>query len=185
MRKGLASARRILAKAAELFDRSGGTARPTSTLAAFLQQEWDSRMDSAAEAISQGDIDEVLDQGVQALIAAVARGKWKARSSAGDIDFRLESPTGQIDVSLCNQRNMNSLAARLRRLGRARPEWTHRQAGVAARSAPRDRQDCTRHAGLPRRLVARRARASCTHPSRRCRRSKPFARCSPTPVRAI
>jgi len=113
---GLASARKVLAKAAELFD-GGRPPGPPASIAAFLQQEWDSRVEGAVEAISQGDIDEVLDQGVQALIAAVARGKWKAKSSAGDIDFRLESPTAQIDVSLCNQRNMNSLAARLRRLG--------------------------------------------------------------------
>jgi len=116
--QGLASARKVLAKAAELFDRARSpVAEPPVPLAAFLQQEWDSRVEGAVEAISQGDIDEMLDQGVQALIAAAGRGKWKAKSSAGDIDLRLESATAQIDVSLCNQRNMNSLAARLRRLG--------------------------------------------------------------------
>jgi len=116
--EGQASARKILAKAAELFDRarSPAAARPLPP-ASFLQQEWDSRIGGAAESISQGDIDEVLNQGIQALIAAAARGKWKAASGAGDIDFRLESPTERIDVSLCNQRNMSSLAARLRRLG--------------------------------------------------------------------
>jgi hypothetical protein len=119
--QGEASARQVLAKAAELFDRGGkketGTPLP---LAAFLQQEWDRRMESAAEAISQGGVDEVLDQGIQALVGAVARGQWRAAGSGGDIDFRLESQGSQIDVSLCNQRNMNSLAARLRRLGGAR-----------------------------------------------------------------
>ncbi len=118
--EGLASARRILAKAAELFDRTRSPlAEGPVPLASFLRQEWDSRVDAAGESISRGDIDEVLDQGIQALIAAAAGGKWKAGTGAGDIDFRLESPAGQIDVSLCNQRNMNSLAARLRRLGRS------------------------------------------------------------------
>jgi len=117
--EGLASARSILAKAAELFDRtrSPGAEQPRP-LASFLQQEWDSRVDAAAESISQGDVDEALTQGIQELIAASARGKWKAGSGSRDIDFRFESPTGRIDVSLCNQKNMNSLAARLRRLGR-------------------------------------------------------------------
>ncbi|MGA2147801.1 MAG: AAA family ATPase [Bryobacteraceae bacterium] len=117
---GLASARSILAKAAELFDGARSpAAEPALPLAAFLQREWDSRVDAAAEAISQGDIDEVLDQGIPALLTAVGRGNWKAGTGAGDVDFRLESATAQIDVSLCNQRNMNSLAARLRRLARA------------------------------------------------------------------
>jgi hypothetical protein len=114
----LASARQILAKAAELFDRGfSAPAGPPLSLNAFLQQEWDRRVDGAVEAISQGDIDEVLDQGIQALIGATAPGQWKAARGAGDTDFRLESSTARIDVSLCNQRNMNSLAARLRRLG--------------------------------------------------------------------
>jgi len=117
--EGLASARNILAKAAELFDRAHTpVAGPPISLADFLQQEWDRRVDAAVEAISQGDIDEVLDQGIQALMAAATRGNWKAGGGARDIDFGLASPTAQIDVSLCNQRNMNSLAARLRRLGR-------------------------------------------------------------------
>ncbi|MGA2114761.1 MAG: ATP-binding protein [Bryobacteraceae bacterium] len=117
--EGQASARKILAKAAELFDRAHAPAsagRPLPS-GSFLQQEWDSRIAAAGESISQGDIDEVLDQGIRALLTAAAGGKWKAASGAGDIDFRLESPTARIDVSLCNQKNMNSLAARLRRLG--------------------------------------------------------------------
>jgi hypothetical protein len=117
--QGLASARSILARAAELFDGSQAAAAERSLpLASFLQREWDSRVEAAAEAISQGDIDEVLDQAIPALIAAVRRGKWKTGKGAGDIDFRLESAAGHIDVSLCNQRNMTSLAARLRRLSR-------------------------------------------------------------------
>lgn len=126
--EGLASARNILSKAAELFDAARRPERrATLPLPAFLQQEWENRVDAAAEAISQGDMDEVLDQGVQELIAAARRERWQVASGSGDIDFRLQSPAGQIEVSLCNQRNMNSLAARLRRLrgsardGRSRP----------------------------------------------------------------
>jgi hypothetical protein len=118
--EGQASARKILAKAAELFDRAHAPApaagRPLPS-GSFLQQEWDNRIGGAGESIAQGDIDEVLDQGIRALLIAAAGGKWKAASGAGDIDFRLESPSARIDVSLCNQKNMNSLAARLRRLG--------------------------------------------------------------------
>lgn len=116
---GLATARSILAKAAELYDRTRSTvAEKSLPLAAFLQQEWDSRVEAAGESIAEGDIDEVLAQGIPALAAATG-GKWKAASASGDIDFRLESAAGQIAVSLCNQKNMNSLAARLRRLGRS------------------------------------------------------------------
>jgi hypothetical protein len=118
--EGLASARSVLAKAAELFDRERRTeTRPPVPLDAFLQQEWESRMDAAAESLSQGDVDEVLAQGIPALLGAASRGRWKGATGRGDVDFRLESSGGQIDLSLCNQRNMNSLAARLRRLGGA------------------------------------------------------------------
>ena len=119
---GLASARNVLAKAAELFDREHRTeTRPPIPLDSFLLQEWERRMDAAAESISQGDVDEVLAQGIPALMGAASRGKWSGGTGRGDVDFQLESPAGQIELSVCNQRNMNSLAARLRRLGGSAP----------------------------------------------------------------
>ena len=117
---GLASARAVLAKAAELFDRDHrAETRPPVPLASLLEQEWENRMNAAAESVSRGDIDEVLDQGIRSLVGATGRGKWTVSSGRGDIDFRLESPTEQIAVSLCNHRNMNSLGSRLRRLDAA------------------------------------------------------------------
>ncbi len=95
--------------------------RPPIPLDSFLLQEWERRMDAAAESISQGDVDEVLAQGIPALMGAASRGKWRGGTGRGDMDFQLESPAGQIELSVCNQRNMNSLAARLRRLGGSAP----------------------------------------------------------------
>jgi len=113
--QGEASARSVLARAAALFDRAHARRRPQVSAASYLQQEWDQRVDAAVESLAKGDVDEVLDQGIQGLMGLVG-GDWKARGERGDIDFRLDSPTGQIAVSLCNHKNMRSLLARLRRL---------------------------------------------------------------------
>lgn len=116
---GQASARSILAKAAELFERGQRPAgAPARTAGDFLRDEWDRRVDAAAAAIDSGDIDEVLDQGLQALLGAA--GSWKTERGGRDVDFAMSSGGRRIDVSLCNQRNMNGLAARLRRLNRGR-----------------------------------------------------------------
>jgi hypothetical protein len=113
--QGRASARAILNRAAELFDRTvTQVPAPALTLSSFLQQEWEKRMDSAMESIAPGNVDDLLGQGIPALIAAGS--KWKPASGSGDIDVRVESEGGPIGVSVCNQKNMRSLAARLHRL---------------------------------------------------------------------
>jgi hypothetical protein len=60
-------------------------------------------------------VDDLLGQGIPALIAA-GHGNWKPANGSGDIDVRVESEDGPIGVSVCNQKNMRSLAARLHRL---------------------------------------------------------------------
>ena len=72
-------------------------------------------MEQSAEAIAQGNLDDVFGQGIPAMVTA-ARGNWRVKNGSGEIDLRLESQTGQIGISLCNQKNMRSLSARLRRL---------------------------------------------------------------------
>jgi hypothetical protein len=113
--QGEASARSVLARAAELFDRTHAGTPARLPLPAFLQREWDQRFDAALDSLAQGDVDEVFGQGVEALIGAT-RGNWKAREEQGDLDLRLDSNSGQIGVSFCNQKNMRSLLAKLRRL---------------------------------------------------------------------
>jgi hypothetical protein len=114
--QGRASARAILNRAAELFDRTvTHVPAPALTLSSFLQQEWEKRMDSAVESIAPGNVDDLLGQGIPALIAA-GHGKWKPTNGSGDIDVRVESEGGPVGVSVCNQKNMRSLAARLHRL---------------------------------------------------------------------
>jgi len=114
--QGKASARSILSRAAELFDRAVGVdSGPMPAPGSFLQQEWDNRVERSAETIAEGNMDDVFGQGIPALVTA-ARGNWRARNGSGDIDIRLESQAGQIGISLCNQKNMRSMAARLRRL---------------------------------------------------------------------
>ena len=114
--QGKASARAILNRAAELFDRTvSHDSTPVIAPEIFLQQEWENRVERSAETIAQGNVDDVFGQGIPALITAT-RGNWRVRNGSGDIDIRLESQAGQIGISLCNQKNMRSLAARLRRL---------------------------------------------------------------------
>ena len=114
--EGRASARAILAKAAELFDGKFEPSAANVPIDEFLQQEWDRRVSRAAEWLTEGDADEVLDQGIPVLLA-ITHPEWKPARGSRDVDVNLESQTGALGVSLCNHRNMNSLAARFRRLG--------------------------------------------------------------------
>lgn len=109
---GLASARTILSKASERFDRMGPPARPPLDPA---ETEWRQRLDEASRTLAHADMDEVLDHGLRSLVS-VKGAPWSITEGSGDIEFRLRGPAGEAEVSLCNRRNMTSLAAKLKRL---------------------------------------------------------------------
>jgi hypothetical protein len=80
-------------------------------------------MDEASHA-EASDIDQILDDGLKSL--ANLKGKhWVTKMTAGDINFLVRSPSGDVAISLCNQKNINSLAGRLRRLKDLKPGERH------------------------------------------------------------
>lgn len=114
---GLASARRILSKAAEKFDQDPGS------VSEFLESEWHRLMDEASHAEAQ-DIDQILDDGLKSL-ANLKGTHWVTKLASGDINFLVRSPNGDVAISLCNQRNVSSLAGQLRRLKDLKPGQRH------------------------------------------------------------
>jgi len=114
---GLASARRILSKAAEKFGQDPGS------VSEFLESEWHRLMDEASHA-EASDIDQILDDGLKSL--ASLKGKnWITKVMSGDVDFLVRSPSGDVAISLCNQKNVSSLAGHLRRLKDIKPGQRH------------------------------------------------------------
>lgn len=110
---GLASARTILSKASERFDQMGSQPLPPPPLSP--ETEWRRRLDEASCTVADADVDEVLDHGLRSLVSVIGP-PWSITEGSGDIEFRLDGPAGEAEISLCNRRNMTSLAARLKRL---------------------------------------------------------------------
>jgi hypothetical protein len=80
-------------------------------------------MDEASHS-EANDIDQILDDGIKSL--ANLKGKhWVTKMASGDINFLVRGPSGDIAVSLCNQRNVNGLAGQLRRLKDLKPNERH------------------------------------------------------------
>jgi hypothetical protein len=124
---GLASARRILSKAAEKFDQDPGS------VSEFLESEWHRLMDEAAHS-EASDIDQILDDGLKSLANLKGR-HWITKVVTGDINFLVRSPSGDVAISLCNQRNVNAFAGQLRRLKDLKPN--QRQARLVILRDPR------------------------------------------------
>jgi hypothetical protein len=114
---GLASARRILSKASEKFGQDPGS------VSEFLESEWHRLMDEASHA-EANDVDQILDDGIKSLTNL--KGKhWLTKVTSGDISFFVRSPAGDLAVSLCNHKNVSSLAGHLRRLKDLKPSERH------------------------------------------------------------
>ncbi len=111
-RAGLASARRILSEASKKFDRIESLPEPRRDT---LESEWRRRLDEASRAIADADVDEILDHGIKSLVR-VKGDPWSVSEGSGDIEFALHGPSGDVEISLCNQESMRSLSARLKRL---------------------------------------------------------------------
>ena len=134
---GLASARRILSKASEKFGQDPGS------VAEFLESEWHRLMDEASHS-DANDIDQILDDGIKSLASLQGR-HLVTKMTAGDISFLVRSASGDVAVSLCNQKNSSSMSGQLRRLKDLKPGERHARLvilrdprlpiGKAARSA--------------------------------------------------
>lgn len=113
---GQQSPRKIISFAGSLFDslKMEGTS-PSEALSDFLGREFDRRRDLALGQDSM-ESDISLAHGLP-LLAGTLGGQWATeRRSEGDIDLLLVHDKKRIGVSLCNQQNMRSLGARLKRL---------------------------------------------------------------------
>lgn len=117
---GTQSPRKIIGFAGSLLERlrTGGMGLPIEDPSEFLRNQFERRRDAS---LGQDTVesDNGLAHGLP-LLSEVLGGQWKTeRHSGGDTDFLLSHDRKKIAVSLCNQQNMRSLGARLKRL----KEW--------------------------------------------------------------
>jgi hypothetical protein len=125
-----AVARKVIAHCSDRFEiaRSGaerprlpGDESPLPAapgLGDFLNRSWQQRQEEAILANDSSQTNGILDQGLPFLVDAIG-GAWKLepRSGVRDLDMLFRDSGGRsVGVSLCNERNMTSLAGRLRRL---------------------------------------------------------------------
>ena len=122
---GAATARKIISFAGALFDKlqTGGSV-PLQDSSEFLTKEFERRRDMAFGQ-DEAESDMSLAHGLP-LLAETLGGQWRQqRQPHRDIDLLLSHGDKRIAVSLCNQQNMRSLAARLKRL----VQWHSRNKG--------------------------------------------------------
>lgn len=83
----------------------------------FLAQQIEERLELASATAAPEQTDQIITHGLPLLLRVVdPRWELKAMARLRDADLVFESPRGRINISLCNQQNMTSLAGRLRRL---------------------------------------------------------------------
>jgi hypothetical protein len=118
-------ARKIIAFASSVFEKlQTGQAPSPQDPTEFLRKEFERRRD-AALAQDEGESDATLAHGLP-LLADTLGGQWvKQRPPDKDIDLLLGHGDKRIAVSLCNQQNMRSLAAKLKRL----TDWRNKNKG--------------------------------------------------------
>jgi hypothetical protein len=86
-------------------------------VADFLANTIAERLENAEAASATEYTDQILTHGLPLLLRLSSR-DWELKATArlGDADLVCESAHGRVSVSLCNHRNMTTLAGRLRRL---------------------------------------------------------------------
>ncbi|MFP4036241.1 MAG: AAA family ATPase [Desulfobacteraceae bacterium] len=116
--------REVLQFCAELFETWAGGARAErrpfpdeKSTDKFLAGEWGRRKESALQTLTPEDTDDLV-HGALPLLAHVFDQAWREEDAARhrDIDIILAGPGRRVGVSLCNHKNMTSLAGRLKRL---------------------------------------------------------------------
>lgn len=118
---GRCTARKLIHEARRLFAAWRGLPEPDSApFDEFCGKRFEQYWDASEAATDPSQSDEALARALGE-IAALA-GYRVTAASGKQIDFKADSPLGPVLLALCNQRNMNSLAARLRRLARSLDE---------------------------------------------------------------
>lgn len=111
--------RALLSYCAEKFEQTWrpGLMAPPPTTEEFLAQEMEERLDKAAASVGAEQADQILTHGLPLLLQLIdTHWERQATTPLKGADLVFESPRGRITICLCNHRNMNSLAAQLRRL---------------------------------------------------------------------
>lgn len=111
--------RALLSYCAEKFEQTWrpGLMAPPPTTEEFLAQEMEERLDQAAASVGAEQADQILTHGLPLLLQLIdTHWERQATTPLKGADLVFESPRGRITICLCNHRNMNSLAAQLRRL---------------------------------------------------------------------
>ncbi|MBA4395716.1 MAG: hypothetical protein C0407_19355, partial [Desulfobacca sp.] len=116
---GTIVAREVIARCEHLFEAARGRPEaPAVKSSDYLEQEWQDRLENWASKNRPEDFDQIIQHGLPQLLA-LRDNPWREKSDGlfKDIDLIFFQPQGdQIEVSLCNQQNMASLAAQLKRL---------------------------------------------------------------------
>jgi hypothetical protein len=118
---GRCTARKLIHEARHLFAAWRGLPEPDSgPFDEFCGKRFEQYWDASEAATDPSQSDEVL---ARALGEIAGLAGYRITAATGKhIDFEAASPLGPVLLALCNQRNMNSLAARLRRLARTLDE---------------------------------------------------------------
>src|SRR5262245_44877107 len=111
--------RALLSFCAEMFESSWRPDRiePAMPVADFLSQKIEEHLEESLSTTAPDQTDQVTTHALP-LLLRLKDPRWELKAIAGlsDADLVFESPQGRISISFCNQRNMTSLAGRLRRL---------------------------------------------------------------------
>ncbi len=122
LRKGECYPRKLLAECARLYDKEvhGAPAAPARTREEFIAAQVSRRGEEALAKDLRDEADAILATGLPDLVRIAAPDAPAERGAkAPDVDFAFERGGRKVSVSLCNHKNMTSLAARLRRLQKA------------------------------------------------------------------
>jgi hypothetical protein len=109
----------VLSRCADLFDawEKGNGFEAGQSDEVFLDEERIRREEEAIANVTPEKTDEIV-QGALPLLLNVLDENWREQDQnrPRDVDILMESPDLKVGISLCNQKNMTSLAGRLRRL---------------------------------------------------------------------
>lgn len=120
---GGCAARRLIAHCADLFEAQRGgnvvMAPPASTVEVFLHQALEERRRKALESSEPLQTNQIITHGLPSLLHLTGN-RWRQKNLniPDGVDLLLESPTGNVAVSMCNNRPGPSLIKKLGKLGK-------------------------------------------------------------------
>ncbi|MCA1602031.1 MAG: ATP-binding protein [Acidobacteria bacterium] len=109
-------ARRLITHCRDLYERAGGAAAPTETTGEFLERTWTERREKQLQEGTETDADGILHTALADALRLSGTAWQRADPVAADAELSFVSDGRSLYISLCNHRNMTSLAGRLRRL---------------------------------------------------------------------